>query len=291
MGNLEGMNLSIGHGEAFFGRNRRDPSILYRPVDNDVAVIRAINSTGEIKAILFSYACHNTTLPGTYYNVNGDYAAYAQMNLERMYPDAIAMFIQGCAGDIDPEPRGNQENAEMHGKTLAVIVADVLSKKLKKVNPPIVTDIAWTDLEFRPFNIEFYQKEILSSDPFKQRRAKLMIEAYNKSWNVSRYPYNVQAVRFNKDLTILALSGEVVVDYSLRVKNEFPSENLIVAGYSNEIMCYIPSKRILDEGGYEGESSMIYKGFPGQFADNVEEKVMEAIHQVMRNVGVGEPKK
>jgi hypothetical protein len=112
-----------------------------------------------------------------------------------------------------------------------------------------------------------------------------MLEAYNKGWNVSRLPYPVQAVRFSNDLTILALSGEAVVDYSHRVKGEYTKENLFVAGYCTEVQCYIPSKRILEEGGYEAESSMIYYGLPGPFADNVEEKILDAIHRVMKRTG------
>ena len=95
-----------------------------------------------------------------------------------------------------------------------------------------------------------------------------------------------QAVRFGNDLTILALSGEVVVDYSLKTKKEFAGENLFVAGYCNEVTCYIPSKRVLQEGGYEADESMLYYGLPGPFADDVEERIFKTIRQVLKNTGV-----
>ena len=75
------------------------------------------------------------------------------------------------------------------------------------------------------------------------------------------------------------------MDYSLIVKKEYQGENVFVVGYSNEVMCYIPTRRILKEGGYEPNSSMIYKGFPGPFAENVEDKVFDIIHQVMKKTG------
>jgi hypothetical protein len=112
-----------------------------------------------------------------------------------------------------------------------------------------------------------------------------MLEAYNKGWKVTRFPWPVQAIRFNKDLTILGMGGEVVVDYSLNMKKQYPTENLFVAGYCSEVTCYIPSLRILKEGGYEANASMIYYGLPGPFADNVEDLVTGAIHKVMKGVG------
>jgi hypothetical protein len=112
-----------------------------------------------------------------------------------------------------------------------------------------------------------------------------MLEAWDKNYDVSRLLYPVQAVRFNKDFTILGLSGEVVVDYSLTAKKMYPDENLFVSGYCTEVPCYIPSRRVLLEGGYEPETSMIYYGLPGPFADNVEEKVFSAVKQVMKKTG------
>ena len=168
---------------------------------------------------------------------------------------------------------------------LAESVQKVLNGKLNPVRPPIRTDYTVVDLDFPPFNLEMYEKDIISSNQSLQKRANLMLEAYNKGWDVSHYPYPVQAVRFNNDLTILALSGEIVVDYSLRAKKEYPDENMFVAGYCNEVMCYIPSRRVLDEGGYEADRSMIGYGFPGPFANNVEDKVFSAIHRVMSVTG------
>jgi hypothetical protein len=101
----------------------------------------------------------------------------------------------------------------------------------------------------------------------------------------------VQVIRFNKDLTILAMSGEVVVDYPLKVKEEYTNENLFIAGYCNEVQCYIPSKRLLTEGGYEVETSMIYYGYPGPFAGNVEEMIFGAIHKAMKQTGARLSKK
>jgi hypothetical protein len=95
----------------------------------------------------------------------------------------------------------------------------------------------------------------------------------------------VQAVQFGKDLTLVALGGEVVVDYVLRIKREFGSKGIIVAGYSNDVMSYIPSLRVLKEGGYEADQSMIYYGLPGPYDEQVEDRIMTTVHQVLQRVG------
>lgn len=282
----------MGHGQADFAINRRQLAAsklgqdLPGPVDHDVPVIQVSDLKGQIKAVLVAYACHNTTVQGDNYLVNGDYAGFAQIEIEKKYPGALAMFILGCAGDQNPEPRGTIALAEKHGKKLAETVQNVLQKPLKPLGNSLRYDTQLVSLDFQKVNISVYQKELVGDDIFKQRRAKLMLEAINKGWNIQQYQYPIQALRIGKEFTLVALAGEVVVDYSLRIKKEFAQHDIFVAAYSHEVMCYIPSKRVLQEGGYEAESSMIYYGWPGPFTDTVEEKIMGGVYQLMKNIGL-----
>ena len=88
-----------------------------------------------------------------------------------------------------------------------------------------------------------------------------------------------------RDLVLLALGGEVVVDYSLRFAREYPDLKLIVAGYSNDVMGYIPSQRVWMEGGYEAGDAMMYFNQPGWFTPDVEDKVTEAAHGALKDIG------
>ena len=111
-----------------------------------------------------------------------------------------------------------------------------------------------------------------------------MLEAFDRGQPVRSVGCPVQAVRLGNDLTLVAIAGEVVIDYALRLKREFPNENLVVAGYTNDVPCYIPSLRVLREGGYEPEVSMIYYGLPGPLAESVEDKVIAGCRAVMKRV-------
>jgi hypothetical protein len=294
IGDLAPARVSVGHGNTGFAVNRRAPTPNgvkigvnpTGPVDHDVPVIKVTSLDGKLRAVLFAYACHNTTLTAEFYRLGGDYAGFAQEGVEKANPGVTALFLQLCGGDQNPNPRSKVELAEVHGKALAAEVNRVLGGQLKPVRPPIRAAYKITALEFVPHTREQYEKDLSSKNVYLVRRAKEMIKAYDAGSPVRKTPYPVQAIRFNKDLTLIGLGGEVVVDYALRAKREYGvAESLIVSGYCNDVMCYIPSKRVLLEGGYEVVDNMIYYGQPGPFNDQVEELVFDAIHDVMKRVG------
>jgi hypothetical protein len=97
----------------------------------------------------------------------------------------------------------------------------------------------------------------------------------------TRLPYLVQTWTFGEDLAMVFLSGEVVVDYSLRLKREYLQGRLWVNAYANDVPCYIPSERILREGGYEGGGAMVYYGHPAPLASGVEESIVGAVHELV----------
>jgi hypothetical protein len=254
-------------------------------VDHDVPVIAVHGADGKLRAALFGYACHNTTLGGDYYQITGDYAGFAQYELESMRPGVTALFVLLCGGDQNPNPRGTLEHAAAHGKTLAAEVDRVLTAGTTPLTLDLRAAFLVTQLAFAPHSREQYEEERKSTNVFRARRAEQMLKAYDARVAVRSVLYPVQAIRFSPSVAILALGGEVVVDYALRAKKEYQGLDLIVAGYSNDVMCYIPSRRVLKEGGYEAVDSMVYYGQPGPFTEEVEETVFDAIHTALGRVG------
>jgi neutral ceramidase len=286
--------VSVGHGAVGFAVNRREPTPEGvkigvnpgGPVDHDVPVLKVTAKDGSLRAVVFGYACHNTTLGGDFYRIGGDYAGYAQAELEKTHPGATALFMMLCGGDQNPNPRGTLDLALQHGHALATEVARVLGTSLRRVRPPLRAALEVVPLDFAPHTRAVFEEEARSEDRFRQRRARLMLAAYDAGKPVRQTPYPVQAIRFGRDLTLLALGGEPVVDYALRLKRELPTERLIVAGYCHDVMCYIPSRRVLQEGGYEAVDNTIYYGQPGPFAETVEDTIMAAVRRVTKAVGL-----
>jgi hypothetical protein len=290
---LEAVSLHFGQGKATFAVNRREftrKGVVIGvnpqgPTDHVVPVIEARTVAGKGKAVLFGYACHNTTLGGGHYRINGDYAGYAQAELEAKHPGVTALFLLLCGGDQNPNPRGTLDHAQRHGSDLATTVTQVLEGPREFLRSPIKAAFQTIDLAFVPHSREDFEKEAEGNDMFRVRRAKAMLAQYDHGRPVRSTPFPVQAIRFAPGVTVLALGGEVVVDYGLRVKREFDRDRLIVAAYSNDVMCYIPTLRVLREGGYEADFSMVYYGQPGKFTETVEEDLFHAIRAVLRRVG------
>lgn len=293
LADLSPAEITIAYGEARFGVNRREFTakgvILgvnpQGPVDPRVPVVRVTSPAGKVRAILFGYACHNTTLTAEFYQLSGDYAGYAQAELEKEFPGAVALFLQLCGGDQNPNPRSRLEHAEQHGRTLAAEVARVARGPMQTASGRIRAAYQLTALPFAPHTREQFEQELKDPNVFRQRRAALMLKLYDERREPRLLRYPVQAIRVENGFTLIALGGEVVVDYALWAYRTWPKERLIVAGYSNDVPCYIPTARILREGGYEAVDSMIYYGQPGPFSEEVEPRVQEAVRQVMKRVG------
>ncbi|MBI4627040.1 MAG: neutral/alkaline non-lysosomal ceramidase N-terminal domain-containing protein [Verrucomicrobia bacterium] len=288
---VEPASLSYSHARAGFAMNRRLPTKTgYRNspnpdgvVDHDVPVLRVAGADGKLRAVLFGYACHNTTLP--LYQFSGDYAGYAQDFLQAGNAGAVALFLNGFSGDQNPYPRGTVELARQHGRTLATAVEAAMAANPKPLDEPLSAAFAEIALPFAPAPTrEELQKVIATKDTRQAKRAgRLLAEIDRKGRLAADYPYPVQVIRFGKQITLVALGGEVVVDFSLRLKKELAGPMVWTAGYCNDVMAYIPSRRVLEEGGYEGrEASLASSILPGPWDTSVEELIVAKVHDLNR---------
>jgi len=291
---LSPAKLSFGRGAAPFAMNRRQfnpngVAIGVNPegvVDREVPMLRVESSEGNLRGVVFGYACHNTTLTGEFYEFSGDYAGFAQEAVERAHPGATAMFVAGCGADINPYPRSKRELAEQHGETLAKSVEQALSGSIKLVSGEVKSVIGGVMIPFNgPPTKDEFQSRLNDTNVFKRRHAERMIARYERDGKlISEYPYTIQILKIG-DLTLIALAGEVVTDYALRLKREFGGD-VWVAGYSNDLCSYIPSARMFKEGGYEVVDSMLYYDLPGPYKPELEERIIGKVHELARRIGV-----
>jgi hypothetical protein len=279
---LRPVSLAVGEGQAGFAANRRVQFTPDGPVDHAVPVLEVNERSGRPLAIVFGYACHNTTLQDANCRLHGDYAGVAQAALERRHPGVKALFVAGCGGDANPKPRGTMELVERHGTALADAV-DEARRSLVPVSGPLRLAYGVVDLPFAPTpERREWEVRLDDADVYVRRHARLMLDALDRDGRLPAVQAEpVQVWRFGASLTLVALGGEVVVDYALRLKRDYAGQRLWVAGYSNDVFGYVPSLRVLREGGYEGGGAMIYYGKPGPFAEPVEELIHGKIRELM----------
>jgi neutral/alkaline ceramidase-like enzyme len=289
---LSPARISFGRGVAPFAMNRRQMTlngmtIGVNPdgvVDREVPVLRIESPDGNLRGIVFGYACHNTTLTGEFYLYSGDYSGFAQEALEKSHPGAISLFVTGCGADVNPAPRSKLELAREHGETLAKSVDQVLSGSMTPLNGRIKSAIGEVAIPFSPPPAkEEFQALLNDNNAFRRRHAERMLQRLERDGKlISQYPYTIQIFQIG-DLKLTALAGEVVTDYSLRLKRELGG-NLWVAGYSNDLCSYIPSARMYKEGGYEVIDSMIYYDLPGPYKPDIEEKIIGKVQELARRL-------
>jgi hypothetical protein len=215
----------------------------------------------------------------------GDYAGYAQEYLEADHPGVTALFMAGCGGDQNPFPRGTLDRAKQHGRALANAVEAALLPKPRPVAGPLKVAFEETTLQFVPLSREQLVQMGMSKTIYDVRRSKLLLAELEKNGQLkSKLSYPVQVLQFGQDLTLVALAGETVVDYSLRLKKEISGNPLWVAGYCNDVFGYVPSARVQKEGGYEPVGSTLYSILPGPLAPNTEEQVVSKVMELVGRV-------
>ena len=283
LNSMQSVELYAGNGVTRFQVNRRNNTEsaleqqmeLHGPNDYAVPVIKVVNKAGKIIAVAFGYACHATVLNS--YKWSGDYPGFAQLELEKSYPGVVALFFQGAGADLNPLPRRSAALAQQFGQELAAAVQRVLNEGMQRLPSNLST--AYSEIELA-----------LTVPPTKEELSQMAEElsGYQKQWAMrlleklekgesprTSYPYPVQVWNMGNQ-PIVTLGGEVLVDYAIRLKQIF-GENIYVLGCSNDVMAYIPSVRVLREGGYEGSLSQMVYGLPGRWKANIESLIIQEV--------------
>ena len=294
LASLEPVTLSSENGVTRFQVNRRNnkeaqinaQTELKGPNDYAVPVIKVEDPEGNLKAILFGYACHPTVLSD--YQISGDYAGFAQIELEKLYPGTTALFFQGAGADQNPLPRRSVPLAQQYGKELAAAVERVLNEDMNVLEGTLSMAYSEIDLTFAkavPTKSEL--EDIISGvipgyPDYLKEYAKIWISRLDKGEKIKdSYPYPVQAWKIG-DQAIFALGGELLVGYSLELKKIF-GPDIIVMGYSNDVMGYIPTKVVLSEGGYEANRSPL---FTTQWAASIEDNILSEATRLAESIGI-----
>jgi len=289
-------NLRIGNGYTTFAvnrRNNREPDVpdliakgipLVGPVDHNVPVLTVTRPDGKLEAVLFGYACHPTTL--SFMTWCGDYPGFAQLEIETRHPGTTAMFVNTCGGDQNPLPRRQVELCEKYGHMLAVAVEDVLTQPLKPVSSGLKTAFELADLPY----LNVVSREELTgllqdSNELKARWAKRLLAKLDAGEEFSStYPYPIHAWQLGSEMLIIGMGAETVVDYALRFKAEF-GEGTWVCGYADDMISYIPSRRVWQEGGYEGGSNLYEYGRPAfRWAGDIEDRISAVVQKLVNQV-------
>jgi hypothetical protein len=253
--------------------------------DRSVPVLRIDGADGKLMGLVFGAACHNTTLGGEIYDISGDYAGHAQRLIEAEHPGATAMFLQGCAGDANPYPRGSHEIAERHGKELAAEVVRLLASKLAAIEGPLKIAFGQVSLPLAasPSRSELEAMAAGKGGPQPWVAQQMLARLDRGETLPSEYTCPISVWQFGDDLTLVGLSGEVVVDYVRLLEDALGPNELWISAYNHDVFGYLPSARVLREGGYETRG-LIHGGI-GFFAPDAQDVVVAKVRELANAAG------
>ncbi|PTX61835.1 neutral/alkaline ceramidase-like enzyme [Melghirimyces profundicolus] len=288
-GEMEAVCIYRGFGECGIGIHRRklvDGKVRMvphpeGPADPEVNVIRFCTEGGKPKALLIHYTCHPTTTDENV--VSSEFPGAAMNEIEERVGDGVvAAFLQGCCGDIRPAlfrdgtfHRGTVQDVDSLGQALAEEVMKVFAQPMKELSP--------VPLRSRTLRLNLPFGRLPSLEELKEKSRRPGMEG---EW--SRHllahperirphlPFELTHMEMAEGFSLLAMNGEVVVEYGLMIKERFQGRVLPVP-YSNGMIGYIPTAAQTEEGGYEAEESTFYFGLPASFSQLLEERIEEAL--------------
>ena len=267
-------SLSWARGTVKFASNRRVlkdgkwsgfGAVPDAPADHVLSVLRVTDPDGKVRALLVNYACHCTTLRGNFKQIHGDWAGCAREYIEAENAGVTALISIGCGADSDPCPHGTVELCQQHGREMA----DEANRLLKGPWTPIAAKLV-----AKTATIEIPR----AAPPAESPDGKPKDEPYAPP------TYSIAAWVFGDDLAMVFLEGEVVVDYGRRMRRELDAKRLWMTAYTNDVPCYIVSKRIIAEGGYEAKNSLSARatgGEPEKLDPPMEDRILGQVRALL----------
>jgi neutral ceramidase len=294
--NLEEGNLLLGRGTSNFAVSRRKltaEGVKWAPfpgaeIDKDLFVLKLVDQAYQVRSIIYSYGCHPTSMSSDNYMISNDFPGRTSRYLEEMYPGVTAMFLQGCAGELKPAKSADVDRfkscslAEMEeaGIDLAQDIIGILEgEAFTQIRCSFQTILVDPLLYTEQTGIPFY--EDIMNDPgvgdFRKRGAQRTIQQIKDGSVKDRAPLYISIWYLDEETRLIAMEGEVSSEYSLLLKKMFPGGKTIVLGYTNGNYYYVPTRKMILEGGYEVDCNYCFGSFRGAFVPEIEDIILGQI--------------
>lgn len=273
--------LEFGIGETYIGSSRRhkdkegvkigpDPET---EIDRTLTVVRVKDDNEAVRLIMFSCPCHPVVLYPDNTKLSGDYPAAACRELEKRYPEALVIFLQGTGAEINPAILigGDSYRSTFYsdvlftGKILANDVNNVLKGKMTKTDSRIKASLKSIDLPLDDYMTDYFLQLTREENVKKALYGRRMLEILDSGLYKQGCPFNISRLDLSDDFRIIGLEGEIISVIGSLIKLEFKKGTTLVLGYTNGSVSYIPTKKILAEGGYEAVCAYTKSGLPGPF--------------------------
>ena len=307
---LQPARITYGDGSVQIGVNRRNrdpqrgsPGVNRAgAVDGSVQCLCINTPEGNAIAVAFLHACHPTTMGGDNLSISAEWPGAAVVRLRarldaeaaeagRKY-GALAIALQGCCGDINPNPRGGWEQVAEYGTRVAnaahaarwaahVRAGESLEARCEVVNLPLLPTPPMDELKRE----EAEWRETLAEARKQGDTGRILHAEGRLQWardamvsEATHQPVELQCFHVG-GIRILGIPAEVFVQYQLDFVRQSPEPALIL-GYVNGCWNYLPTAAEFPMGGYEVAAAYRYYG-TRMFAPDCEALVRAAAYRLL----------
>lgn len=291
MDSLQEGTLQIGTGETYIGSNRRQKTENGvrigpnpdGPVDRLLAVAGIRDREDRLRVVLMSCACHPVVLYPDNMRISADFPGAACRELEERMPETAVMFLQSACGDINPAVLVGGDNYRstfytdvvLTGRVLANDVTNVLRCGMRPVKFDLETRLDTIELPLGEYKTDYFENLLTQGNDWQKAYARRMLDSIGNHTEPKTADVQAAVIRLSEDVRIIGLEGEICNEIGVHIRQTIGGGNTLVLGYSNGSLTYIPTRRILREGGYEAISAYAQCGLPGPFADNAEDVILD----------------
>ena len=289
LANMVPVTMTRYNGESYLNVFRRiyeNGDIVMQPnyaiaADRHLTVLVLRDEAGTVRGIMAHYPCHANMCKG--YSIHGDYPGSALRMLDELYPDSVALFLQGCTGDLRPNVvcgdmfiAATYEQMVDAAKRFVEDCQRAMSGHGFEVEGRLSNVTVKAELPLENVKTNEELEELVANGPaFEASWAAKVLERGNHDHEI----LELGLVRYGKGLSIYTLNGEVVQSYAAYARVLDP--DAISAAYSNGMVGYFPNASEIVEGGYEPVLSAPYFGLAGTYSmeiDRVIRRAMEQLH-------------
>jgi len=224
------------------------------PIDDAVQIVRVDKTDGKPLAVMIHYACHGTSLGGRNSKISGEWMGRMQEYVEKQFPGAGAIYLQGAAGDINPRVVGGLDGYQDNIETTWALGEEV-GREVARV---------YRSLAPEPLASPHLQIETVEI---------LLPRAYRELFEDFRHttisaPTTIVRVG---DLMWTTFPGEMFSGIGKKVKAASPATYAHLMGYTNGYIGYFPERQAYAEGGYEAASTHLDPAAEGIYLHNIAE--------------------
>jgi hypothetical protein len=230
--------------------------------DGHTPILRIKRDQSPRQLVVIGHACHPTS-SGKIEKWSPDYPGAARDYLADQLPDTKGVFIQGCGGDAkivhkDPDTgklvfSADPERSREAGEKLARAALVYLEgDQMIPLAGKLACSLATGHLNYG----ERWSKDEIEKEAYTGSKKRYYTWVARQFLalpdRTESYRYDVQIWKLGSQLTIFGMEGEVCSPWGPMLRSMTRTEQAMVIGYVNNVDAYIPDKRIVREGGYEG---------------------------------------